>query len=234
MRVFAISDLHLSFAADKPMDLFGEAWRDHVERLSAAWRETVREDDLVLIPGDISWSIRLQDAAADLAFVGGLPGQKLLLRGNHDYWWSSLVQVRRALPPSVRALQNDALTVGAFAIGGTRGWTLPAQADAQAGARESDDARLYRRELLRLSLSLSKLEAGKRRIAMLHYPPLDSQHRDTEVTALLEQAGVEVAVYGHLHGPAHRGAFNGVHNGIRYALVAADYLQFRPLLIAEG
>lgn len=230
MRVFAIGDLHLSFGAEKPMDVFGDAWHDHTARLDAAWRETVRADDLVLIPGDISWAIRLQDAAADLAFIGDLPGQKLLLRGNHDYWWSSLTQVRRALPPSVRALQNDALTVSGFSVGGTRGWMLP----AQDGAQDEEDARLYRRELLRLSLSLSRMEAGKRRIAMLHFPPLDLQRMDTEVTALLEQYGVEIAVYAHLHGRAHRGAFNGVHNGIRYVLAAADHLQFRPLLIAEA
>lgn len=231
MRVFAIGDLHLSFGSgvDKPMDVFGEAWRDHPAHLARAWRAAVGEEDLVLIPGDISWALHLADAKPDLAFIGGLPGRKLLLRGNHDYWWTSLAQVRAALPPSAAALQNEAAAIGGFAIGGTRGWTLPGADGAQAEA----DARIYRRELLRLDLSLSRMGPG-RRIAMLHYPPLDRQCRDTEVTALLERYGVEIAVYAHLHGPAHRSAFNGVHNGVRYALVSSDYLGFSPLLLAEA
>lgn len=233
MRVFAIGDLHLSFGTEKPMDVFGEAWKDHTDRLSGAWRERVGADDLVLIPGDISWAIRLQDAAADLAFIGGLPGQKLLLRGNHDYWWSSLTQVRRVLHPSVRALQNDAVTVGGFTIGGTRGWTMPANSAASAGQEASEDERIYQRELLRLELSLSRMEPGKHRIAMLHFPPLDVRGADTAVTELLERHGVEIAVYAHLHGRAHRAAFIGEKNGVRYALAAADYLAFEPLLIAE-
>ena len=229
MRVLAIGDLHLSFGADKPMDIFGEAWRDHAPRLAAAWRAAVGGDDLVLIPGDISWALHLEEAAPDLAFIGGLPGRKLLLRGNHDYWWSSLTKVRSALPPSVRALQNDALAVGGVVVGGTRGWSLPG-AD---GAQSETDARIYRRELVRLELSLSRMGDG-RRIVMLHYPPLDPQRMDTEVTALLERYGVEIAVYAHLHGRAHRGAFVGMHNGVRYALASADYLDFAPLLLCES
>ena len=134
MRVFAIGDLHLSFGSgvDKPMDVFGEAWRDHPAHLARAWRAAVGEEDLVLIPGDISWALHLADAKPDLAFIGGLPGGKLLLRGNHDYWWTSLAQVRAALPPSAAALQNEAAAIGGFAIGGTRGWTLPGAAQSFA------------------------------------------------------------------------------------------------------
>jgi len=227
MRVFAIGDLHLSFGTDKPMDVFGDAWKDHASRLQNAWCEIVQEDDLVLIPGDISWAIRLQEAAADLDFVCDLPGQKLLLRGNHDYWWSSLTQVERSLHGNARVVQNNAVTVGNFSVGGTRGWTTPS---AEANG---EDARIYQRELMRLEMSLSRMEAGKRKIAMLHFPPLDVRGNDTPVTALLEKYGVETAVYAHLHGRAHHAAFIGKKNGINYVLASGDYLRFRPLLIAE-
>ena len=227
MRVFAIGDLHLSFGTDKPMDVFGESWRDHAQRLDRAWRAAVGADDLVLIPGDISWAIRLQQAADDLSFICGLPGKKLLLRGNHDYWWSSLTQVERALDASARVVQNNALTVGGFTIGGTRGWTLPDEAN------EAADTHIYQRELIRLEMSLSRMEEGRRRIAMLHFPPTDVHGADTGMTKLLEKYGVEIAVYAHLHGRAHRAAFIGEKNGVRYVFAAADYLQFQPLLIAE-
>ena len=231
MRIFAIGDLHLSFGADKPMDKFGERWHNHAQRLKEAWEREITAEDLVLIPGDISWSIDLAGAMQDLTFVGALPGQKLLLRGNHDYWWSSATQVRRCVDPSVHILQNDAFVSGAYAIAGTRGWTLP-EAGAQ-GEEARQDERIYARELIRLELSLKALPEGKKRIAMLHFPPLEGYRRDTPLTALLEQYHVETCVYAHLHGAAHKNAFLGEHHGITYQLASADYLDFKPLLIAE-
>ncbi len=227
MNVFAIADLHLSFDAEKPMDIFGGAWANHPERLETAWRERVRDTDVVLIAGDVSWAMQLEHACRDLAFIGALPGTKLILRGNHDYWWSSLTRVRAALPPSVRAIQNDALTLGAFSFGGTRGWTLPG-----APGFSADDEKIYRRELGRLELSLNAMDKSKRRIAMLHYPPFDERSRQSGFSELLEAHGVADCVYGHLHGAAHRGAFTGERGGVRYHFVAGDYLAFAPVQIA--
>ena len=223
MRIFAIGDLHLSFSCDKPMEVFGPAWENHVERLEEAWQDTVKADDLVLIPGDISWAMHLADAAEDLAFVGRLNGTKLLLRGNHDYWWSSLTQVRRALPKNVYAIQNDARVFGDYAIGGTRLWTpLNPQTTPE-------DKKIYDRELARLELSLSAMPKDAEKIVMMHFPPFDEKHSDSPVTALLERYGVRHAVYAHLHGKAHKLAFSGERSGVNYIFAAADYLQFCPV-----
>lgn len=226
MRIFAIGDLHLSFSCDKPMHVFGSAWENHVERLEEAWQRTVLPEDTVLIPGDISWAMHLPDAAADLAFIGRLNGTKLLLRGNHDYWWSSLTQVRRALPPSVYAIQNDAMRIGGYAIGGTRLWNPPAPQSAP------EDQKIYARELARLELSLRSMPEDCERLVMLHFPPFDEKHGDTPATELLERYGVRHAVYAHLHGRAHRAAYTGEKNGVQYTFAAADYLEFVPKQIA--
>lgn len=223
MRVFAIADVHLSFDTQKPMDVFGGAWTDHPQRLKAAWTECVRDEDIVLVAGDISWAMQLSHAARDLEFLSALPGTKLILRGNHDYWWSSVSKVRAALPPAVRAIQNDAVTIGDISFGGTRGWNLPGAAGFTA-----EDEKIYRRELGRLELSLNAMDKDKRRIAMLHYPPFDQRRGGSEMSELLEASGVSDCVYGHLHGAAHKGAFCGIHGGVKYHFVAGDYLAFQP------
>lgn len=223
MRIFAIGDLHLSFSCDKPMEVFGSLWEHHVERLEEAWQRTVGEEDLVLIPGDISWAMHLADAAEDLAFIGRLNGTKLLLRGNHDYWWSSLTQVRRALPAGVYAIQNDARVFGDYAIGGTRLWMPPNPQTTP------EDRKIYARELARLELSLAAMPKDAEKIVMMHFPPFDEHHADSPVTELLEQYGVRHAIYAHLHGKAHKLAFSGERNGVNYVFAAADYLQFCPI-----
>lgn len=223
MRIYALGDLHLSGAAEKPMDLFGAAWENHPERIMERWNDIVSDGDLVLIPGDISWAMHLNEAIPDLEFIGALRGTKVLMRGNHDYWWSSLSKVRSALPSGVLAIQNDSLRMGSVAIGGSRGWTYPG-----GDAPDAEDAKIYERELGRLRLSLSSMPEGTDRIAMLHYPPFLERNGDSPVTALLEEFGVSDAVYGHLHGPAHKGVFEGEKNGVNYHLVAADYLDFTP------
>ena len=170
MRLFAIADPHLSRVDPKPMDIFGPGWGGHPGAFFDGWRRVVREDDLVLVPGDLSWAMRLDDALSDLRDIAALPGTKVILRGNHDYWWPSIGRLRAALPPTLLALQNDALRVGDVVVAGTRGWTCP-------GGREYDehDERIYRRELERLDLSLRRartlLREGDRSVIMLHYPP---------------------------------------------------------------
>lgn len=211
------------------MDIFGAGWTDHPQRVRENWLARVASEDLVLMPGDLSWAMTLEEAADDLAYLADLPGRILLVRGNHDYWWSSLAKVRRALPRHVSALQNDHYALpGGGAVCGTRGWDLPSTAG------DPQDIKIYRREVGRLRLSLeSARKAGLApRIAMLHYPPTLRDGRRTEFSDLLEAYGVKVCVYGHLHGErAHQGALQGSLRGVRYHLVSCDALGCAPLEI---
>lgn len=229
MSVYAISDLHLPGGTVKPMDIFGPHWAGHFEKIQEDWRARVLPGDLVLIPGDISWAMLLSQALGDLEAIGRLPGSKVLLRGNHDYWWGSISRVRAALPPGMHALQNDALLFSDVLLCGSRGWLCPG-----AAPLSTSDAKVYERELARLALSLEageKKAAGRDvwRIAMLHYPPFADKSGPTEVTSLLARHGVEDAVYGHLHGPGLVGAFSGEMGGVRYHQVSCDGLSFRLL-----
>ena len=226
MQIYAIADLHLSLTSEKPMDVFGEAWRDHAEKLERNWRERVQADDLVLIPGDISWAMQLEAALPDLSFIGNLPGKKILLKGNHDYWWSAIGRVRSRLPAGMRAIQNDSIVEDGVGICGTRGWLCPGSNNFDA-----DDQKIYLRELDRLTLSLNSLPQVETKIAMLHFPPFADKDKDSGFTERLEAAGVQIAIYGHLHGDAHRNAFEGERNGVVYHCVAADKLDFAPKLI---
>ncbi|MEN6339906.1 MAG: metallophosphoesterase [Clostridiaceae bacterium] len=224
MHIYAIADLHLSHTSEKPMDVFGEAWRGHAEKIERNWRAVVSQDDLVLIPGDISWAMQLSAALPDLAFIGRLPGKKILLKGNHDYWWSAIGRVRAALPEGMRALQNDAFTEGGVGICGSRGWLCPGSVNFSA-----EDQKIYLRELDRLSLSLGAMQECEIRIAMMHFPPFCERERTSSgFTERLEQSGVNIVVYGHLHGEANKYAFEGEKNGVIYHCVAADKLEFMP------
>ena len=226
MQIYAIADLHLSLTSEKPMDVFGEAWRGHAEKLKRNWRERVQADDLVLVPGDISWAMQLSAALPDLSFIGDLPGKKILLKGNHDYWWSAIGRVRASLPEGMRALQNDSIVENGIGICGSRGWLCPGSNNFNA-----EDQKIYLRELDRLALSLSSLPAVGTKIAMLHFPPFADKEKGSGFTERLEAAGVQIAVYGHLHGEANRYAFEGERNGVYYHCVAADKLDFMPKLI---
>lgn len=230
MRLFAIGDLHMPGGDDKPMDVFGDHWADHVAQICRNWRDLVGEDDVVLVPGDLSWAMQLRDAKPDLDMIGALPGRKLICKGNHDYWWGSLKQVRLALPEGVEAIQHTAVDLGLAVVTGTRGWNFP-----QEGAPLSEeDERIFQRELIRLELGLKaavKAAAGRPVVVMLHYPPLYESQRDTPFTALLGKYHVHTVVYGHLHGQAIHAGFNGMHEGVRYMLVSSDSLRFEPVEI---
>lgn len=225
MRIFAIADLHLPGGDNKPMDVFGPHWAGHFEKIKADWNARVREEDLVLLAGDLSWATLLKDAAADLQEIGSLPGQTVIVKGNHDYWWSSVSQLRSCLPPSMTALQHSAARFGEVVVCGTRGWVFP-MGDVQLS---EEDEKIYRRELMRLEMALQegvKLAQGRRLIAMTHYPPLYENQRDTAFTALMERYGVSDAVYGHLHGAGIYAGFRGEHHGVRYHLTSCDSLDF--------
>ena len=233
MKLFAIADLHLDGGAGKPMDVFGPQWAGHCDRIFGLWRETVGEGDVVLIPGDISWAMRFGDALPDLNAISELPGKKVLLRGNHDYWWSSLTRMRAALPEGMALIQNDAVDIGPAVIAGSRGWSLPASADFTA-----EDRKIYEREAIRLNLSLAaakRLSGGvKPIIAMMHFPPMLRDGNPTAFTEALEKYGVSRCLYGHLHGSlAWEAGCRGEINGVFYELCSADSLGFKPKLICE-
>lgn len=224
MRIFAIGDLHLPGGDDKPMNVFGPHWDGHWEKIRADWLSRGAEDDVVLIPGDISWAMQLRDALPDLRSIGELPGRKILLRGNHDYWWGAITRVREALPEGMYALQNDALTLDSVTFCGSRGWTNPQQ------NTEGEDARLYAREVARLRLSLDqarRLSPEGRLVALTHFPPLGEGGTQTPVSELMREYGVGDVVYGHLHGASIRGAFSGTVEGVRYHFVSCDGLDFQ-------
>ncbi|MBL0387724.1 metallophosphoesterase [Tumebacillus sp. ITR2] len=227
MNIFAIGDLHLSFANPKPMDIFGDNWADHPDKIRSHWESMVTADDLVLIPGDISWAMSIEEAKPDLDYIASLPGRKLMIRGNHDYWWSTVTKVRKALHPSIQVLQNDSITIGDITFAATRGWDCPG-----SYSFDEHDRTVYEREVGRLKLSLDHaMKTGAKRIwVMLHYPPTNEKHQETGFLDVIRQYPVEKVVYGHLHGSdGHKGAFEGVHDGIEYRLVACDYLDFAPL-----
>lgn len=229
MAVYALGDLHLSAVADKPMGVFGEVWERHAERIASAWTETVTDDDIVLLPGDLSWAMTLPEAQPDLNWLAALPGHQLMIRGNHDYWWSGIGKVRQALSERQHAIQNDALALHNYAFCGSRGWLLP----SHPKFTETDET-IYRREAERLRLSLGQAKTyGLPIIALLHYPPCGLFGEDTIYTDLLTEFSVDLCVYGHLHGPAHRFAFEGQKSGVDYRLVSADYVGFAPKLLRQ-
>ena len=226
MAVFAISDLHLP-ARQKPMDIFGPHWENHFERIAEDWRARVGAEDVVLLPGDLTWAMHLEEAMEDLGRVGELPGRKLILRGNHDYWWSAIGRVRRALPEGMYAIQNDVLQLDGMLVAGSRGWIIPVGENADA-----NDVRIYQRERLRLEMSLKaarRMDADAPLIAMMHYPPLmDSAKGFSDI---LEAYRVRDCVYGHLHGAGLNGAVRGERGGVRYHQVSCDGLGFRLYML---
>lgn len=223
MKIFAISDLHLSTAVEKPMDIFGPGWEDHFQRICADWKEKVSDNDIVLIAGDISWGMYLDEAKPDLELIGKLSGKKIILRGNHDYWWKSITAVRNALPENMFAVQNDCLRFEDVLVCGSRGWTVP-----ELSFKSEEDEKLYKRELIRLELSLQEMQKKREEkdfvVAMTHYPPFNSKMYDSEVTFLMEKYKVDCVVYGHLHGKNCRVELEYNRNGIKYLLTSCDQI----------
>ena len=227
MRVFAIGDLHLAGGTGKTMERFGEHWRDHDQKIFDAWARTVRDDDLVLVVGDTSWAMRLEEALPDLDRIGQMPGLKLLIKGNHDYWWQSKSKMGRLLHPSIKILHASSIIVNRIAVAGTRGWLCPNDSHF-----EEQDAKIYDRELGRLRAALSSLDGRKSEfdtlITALHYPPINSAHEVSGFTELIDRYGADVCVYGHLHGDDINTALTGLRGKTTYYLVSADAADFAP------
>jgi predicted phosphohydrolase len=225
MAIFAIGDLHLSLGAEKPMDIF-PGWEGYLPRLEKNWRALIQPEDTVVLAGDISWAMKLEDTAADFTFLQNLPGQKLLMKGNHDYWWTTANKMNRYLEAqgftSLHILHNNAYTAEGYAICGTRSWLFD--------PGEEHDEKIMNREIGRLKMSLNAAGAGEK-LVFLHYPPVYPGTSAPEVIQTLKEYGIRRCYYGHLHGQSLRYAVQGEVDGICYKLISADGLGFCPYRI---
>jgi len=231
LSIFAISDLHLSFSIDKPMNIFGNNWDNHAEKIKKDWQEKVKENDLVLLPGDFSWATYIKDTYKDFEYLNSLPGKKLLLKGNHDYWWTTLTSMREYLKQNnfetIDFIYNNSYIYENHIIVGTRGWNMD----------NKEESKIYKRELLRLELSL---EDGIKKygkdlpiIVCTHYPPIiDKNDTKTEMIEIMKKYNVKTCLYGHLHGISQDEIIQGNIEGIDIKMVSADYLNFKILKIA--
>lgn len=230
MSLFVIADLHLSFGTDKPMDVF-EGWKGYTKKLEDNWRALVTEQDTVVLAGDTSWGMKLEETLADFAFIHRLPGRKLILKGNHDYWWSTKSKIEAFFARNgfddLHILHNCAYEANGFTVFGTRGWLYNAKSD--------EDVKIVNREAGRLTLSLNAARKlmGKP-VAFLHYPPLYENAKCTEILDILEENGIEDCYFGHIHGKyAAKRAPTGEYRGIKMHLIACDYVNFTPVRVGE-
>ncbi len=229
MSIYAISDLHLSFNTNKPMDIFG--WNNYEEKISQDWRTNVKEEDLVLLTGDFSWEMKLENTYKDFQFINNLPGKKLLLKGNHDLWWTTLKRMREFLKEkefnNIDFIYNNSYEFENYIIAGTRGWNLVSE--------NIDDKKIKDRELLRLENSIidgiRKYGEDKPIIVCMHYPPLLKDLKNNEFTKILEKYNVKYCLYGHLHGKSHINVFDGIYNNVNYKMVSCDYTGFKLIKI---
>ena len=230
MALYAIGDTHLSLASDKPMDVFGGKWDGYMDKLREGFQATVSREDTVVVCGDVSWGMSLEEARADFAFLDALPGgRKLLLKGNHDYWWTTASKMKTFFEENgfstLDILHNNCHFYGETALCGTRGWFYEED-------RGEHSAKIFNRELPRLEASL-KAAGEREKLCFLHYPPLYQGYRCQEIIDLLERYGVKTCCYGHLHGGSHRLAVTGRQGSVEYRLVAADYVGFTPVKLLD-
>lgn len=236
MSIYVIGDLHLSFGQDKPMNIFGENWNNHANKIKNNWIKKVKEDDLVVLPGDFSWAMHLEDAFEDFKYLSKLPGTKLLLKGNHDYWWSTLNKMKNYLNENgfkkIDFIYNSAYLYNNKIIVGTRGWSL----------QDSENSnKMIHRENERLKLSIEdgikQFGIDKEIICFMHYPPINSKNimknNHLEFFSTMKQYNVKRCYYGHLHGKSHMEAINEIVEGIKFQLVSSDYLNFDLIKIED-
>jgi len=230
VAIFALAYLHLSFSADKPMDVFGSKWENYTERIYENWQSIVTQDDLVIIPGDVSWAMYLQDAYEDFKFIQNLNGRKVIIKGNHDYWWTTLKKMEDFLAENgfdtIKILNNTAIAFEDAAICGTRGWSVQENND-------TNDVRMIDRERKRLILALEEaVKLKKERVIVgIHYPPFDHSGEENGFLEIMRNYNVDCCVYGHLHSYAHKNAVEGDVSGINLRLVSGDFVDFKPILV---
>lgn len=226
MKVFAISDLHLSLSGAKPMDIFGLKWENYLNKIEEDWGKKVSDEDVVLISGDISWAMQLDEAVKDVSFIAKQKGTKILIRGNHDYWWQGITKVRDSLPNNIYALQNDSIKIGNIVFCGSRGWAVEGSPDYS-----EHDKHIYLREVERFKLALnhaSKLkQEGDKLVCLIHYPPFNARLENSLFTELFESFDVDKVVYGHLHGKESKIFPKIVKNGIEYILTSCDLIDYK-------
>ena len=222
--LYAISDLHLSLDGNKPMEVFGDGWKNYLDAIESSWLSLVGAADTVLLAGDLSWAMKLENARADFAFLERMPGQKVIIRGNHDYWWSSYNKVLAAVPHSVHPLQNNAyrLPDEQVVVCGSRGWIIADEKSTE------EDKKIYARELIRMQMALddakAKMQDSDKLYAMIHYPPFGFSFEPTEMTALFERYGVDKVIYGHIHGKSSFHKKKVDIHGIQYILTSTDMI----------
>lgn len=245
MSIWAIADLHLCFSTpEKNMAIFGPKWEGYQEKIQANWSRVVAPHDLVLLAGDLSWASHFTQALTDLYWIDALPGTKVIIRGNHDYWWPSNKKLSEGLPPSLHFIHQTAFHWNGVAIGGTRLWEteeyqfalyLAKKEPKQAVEKKEelqDNHKIFQRELTRLEKSLEQMDKkAKMKIAMTHYPPIGADLLSSRTSKILDTFGINLVVFGHLHGMKEKALPFGEKNGIRYSLTSADYLDFQPLLL---
>lgn len=227
MALYAIGDLHLCLGAPKPMDVFGGAWVGYMDKLKTGF-SCITESDTTVLCGDLSWALGLDEAQADFAWIDQIPGRKIILKGNHDYWWSTAAKFYKFCQQNGFSdqliLNNNCYFYEDWAICGTRGWFFE---EERSGVH---DAKVFNRELMRLEASL-KAAGERQKMVFLHYPPKYQGYECAPILELLEKYGVRRCYYGHLHGDSHKLAMEGLWNGVEYRLVAADYVNFRPVTV---
>lgn len=251
-RLFALSDLHLSLASSKPMDVFGPRWENYVARIRENWEATVRDRDVVLVSGDISWGMRLEEALPDLRWIESLPGEKVFVKGNHDYWWQGVGKIRGLGLKGMYFVQNDCQALKGVAVGGSRMWDFPGiwwryekgpelakEGAASSGERKrgEDDDKVRERELGRLALSLGKIpKDGRVKVALTHFPPLGDDGGATAITELVNSFGIDLCVFGHVHALPEGGAPPGADveiGGTRFVLASSDFLNHTPKYLCD-
>ncbi len=228
MSVFAIGDLHLSLGCDKPMDIF-KGWDNYTERLTENWNRVVSDNDTVVIPGDISWAMTLEGAKRDFEYINNtLKGDKIILKGNHDYWWNTASKMNAFLSENsfdrIRILNNNACLVEGISVVGTRGWINDDGSEC--------DAKVLNREAGRFRMSVAEgIKLGGELVAFIHYPPIYNGEKNEYILSVIREYGIKKCYYGHIHGPGHRYAFQGEYDGTQYRMISADYLGFMPIMI---
>ena len=232
MKVYAVSDLHLSGLMDKPMNIFGEGWEGHFEKIKADWESKVEKDDIVLIGGDTSWGMKIEEGLYDVNRLASFKGHKVFIRGNHDFWWSAISRVREGAPdPTFHFLQNDCVKIGKVIIAGSRGWACPGSSDFG-----EHDETIYKREAERFRLAFHTVEKvrqeGDLLVALIHYPPTGVKKEDTLFTELFEANRVDKVVFGHLHGSGYF-PLKFEKNGIEYFLTSCDKAKFSLTEVAQ-
>ncbi|MFP4499320.1 MAG: metallophosphoesterase [Vulcanimicrobiota bacterium] len=248
MKIYAIGDLHLKGGTDKTMEIFGENWEDHSRKIEENWRKKIDNEDMVLIPGDISWAMNLEDAVEDLNWLGNLPGRKVLIRGNHDFWWKSISQIRKVLHPSIQLVQNNSVNHNGIVVAGTRLWNNPelnfdGEIDwkpresfglAPERKRRESDEKVLDRELERLKLSLQTVPSKREKlIVMLHFPPTDFSFQFTGAMEILHNYGTDICVFGHLHTLKNELVpdWPVTEMGVKFYLVSSDFINFDPVRV---